>query len=183
MKLYWSHKLEDLANRLYEDVAAQRGDNPFAQSCVVVGNQLRGDWLREYRLFDNRDARHPVLANLNIHTLHPFVGDWLYAALERVDPKSRQPSSHPYSKDVLQWRIDAILARDAAEFPTLDNYLGNDTDTLSARRFALAGRIAEIFDNYQTHRPEMLSRWERDKVPAEPVAKRLQRGNRSPSSS
>ena len=34
--------LEDLAERLYEDVAASRGDDPFARSCVVVGHSLRG---------------------------------------------------------------------------------------------------------------------------------------------
>ena len=165
MKLFWSHRLEDLAERLYEDVAASRGDDPFARACVVVGHSLRGDWLREFRLFERPDAARPVLANLDVVPLHPFVGDWLYAAVERKDPTSRRPSSHPYSKDVLQWRIDAILEREADAFPELERYLRDVPAEVPARRFALAGKIAETFGDYQEHRPEMLVRWEGGAAP------------------
>ena len=55
MKLYWSHRLEALAERLFLDAEALRGDDPFARSCVVVGHSLRGDWLREFHLFDRRN--------------------------------------------------------------------------------------------------------------------------------
>lgn len=168
MKLCWSHRLEALAERLYEDVAASRGDDPFARSCVVVGHSLRGDWLREFRLFERPDAARPVLANLDVVPLHPFVGDWLYAAVERKDPKERRPSAHPYSRDVMQWRVDAVLARRPNAFPVLAGYLGEDPEELPSRRFALAGRIAESFDDYQAHRPEMLERWERGPVPPDP---------------
>jgi exodeoxyribonuclease V gamma subunit len=48
---------------------------------------------------------------------------------------------------------------DKPTFASLKNYLSDDTTGL--RRYQLADRIADIFDQYLVYRPEWISAWER----------------------
>ena len=169
MELVWSQRLEALAERLFRDLEACRGDDPFARSAVVVSHALRGQWLKEWHLFSRPDAARAVLAGIDVLPLHPFTGDWLHAALEGQDPKSRRPSSHPYSMEVLRWRIDGLLAREEGEGGFAAGPEAGAFRGTAERRSALAGKLAEMFSDYQSHRPEMLARWERGEAhPGEP---------------
>ena len=109
VELVWSQRLEDLAERLYRDAEGRLAGDPLARVAVVVGQPMRGEWLKEYHLFGREGAWRRILAGMDVLALHPFVGDWLYAALEGKDPGMRRPSSHPYSMEVLRWRIDPYL--------------------------------------------------------------------------
>jgi exodeoxyribonuclease V gamma subunit len=168
LRLVWSQRLEELAERLYRDAEGWLEGDPLAKVAVVVGHPMRGEWLKEYHLFEREGAGRRILAGMDGMALHPFVGDWLYAALEGKDPKRRRPSSHPYSMEVLRWRIDGVLGElEAAgalegKYPELAGYLaGSDgAGAREARRSALAAKLAEMYGDYQVHRPEMLARWE-----------------------
>lgn len=180
MKLVWAQRLEDLAERLHSDLEECRGTDPFAKSAVVVSHALRGEWLKEYHLFSRERAARKILAGFEVKALHPFVGDWLHAALERKDPRARRPSSHPYSMEVLRWRIDGLLGELETsgalgrEFPALEGYLRGawrGRGEAEVRRSALAEKLAAMFGDYQSHRPEMLARWERGEVAGEEAAR------------
>lgn len=168
MEWVLSQRLEDLAERLYRDAEARLEGDPLARVAVVVGHPMRGEWLKEYHLFDRAGRGRAILAGMDVRLLHPFVGDWLYAALEGKDPRQRRPSSHPYSMEVLRWRIDARLAaleasgELAGAYPELAGYLAGSGGAAAreARRSALAGKLASLYGDYQVHRPEMLARWE-----------------------
>lgn len=168
MKLVWAQRVEDLAEGLYGELERELAGDPFARAAVVVGHRMRGEWLREFHVFSRAERGRMILAGMDVVELHPFVGDWLYAALEGKDPKRRRPSSHPYSMEVLRWRIDGVLGElEVAgalegEYPELAGYLaGSDgAGAREARRSALAAKLAEMYGDYQVHRPEMLARWE-----------------------
>ncbi|MBR4190769.1 MAG: exodeoxyribonuclease V subunit gamma [Kiritimatiellae bacterium] len=177
MKLVWAQRVEDLAEGLYGELERELAGDPFARAAVVVGHRMRGEWLKEFHVFSRAERGRMILAGMDVVELHPFVGDWLYAALEGKDPKRRRPSSHPYSMEVLRWRIDRLLGEmeGAGElgrgYPALARYLerGGKGAGASAegRRAALAGKLAAMYGDYQAYRPEMLSRWEKGALPGE----------------
>ena len=141
----------ELADRFYENREADASADPFARTAVVVPTPLRGDWLKARFLLDREPGRRRILANLDVAILHPFVNDWLSAAVDGVAPADRRPAEHPYSKEMLQWRIDGILAASPDDFPVLARYFGEREADRPVRRFALAGKLAEMIDDYQVH--------------------------------
>lgn len=167
MKVYWSQRLDALADRFYEIREADTAADPFARTAVVVPTPLRGDWLKARFLLDRPAGRRRILSNLDIRVLPEFVNDWLSAAVDGIPPADRKPAEHPYSKEMLQWRIDGILAASPDDFPVLARYFGRREADRPIRRFALAGKLAAMFDDYQACRPEMLARWARS--PDEPA--------------
>lgn len=76
-----------------------------------------------------------------------------------------------FERQTLGWRLDDLLRDHASgEFQPLATYLTVENSEL--KRFQLARRLANIFDQYQVLRPEFLTGWEAGKVamdhPAEP---------------
>lgn len=179
MRLVWAQRFEDLAEGLYGELEAESAGDPFARSAVVVSHAMRGEWLKEYHLFGREGRGRAILAGMDVAALHPFVGDWLYAALEGKDPKMRRPSSHPYSMEVLRWRIDALLGdleksgELERDYAALAGYLhpgkgeAGRGEAAEGRRSALAAKLAATYGDYQAYRPEMLSRWEKGALPGE----------------
>ncbi len=84
---------------------------------------------------------------------------------------SPRVESDPFSRDVLAWRVDALLRAlppHDATFQALHRYLvGTDDRT----RFGLAAQIAGRFDDYQLYRADLLCEWEAGRhVPDTPHA-------------
>ncbi len=65
-----------------------------------------------------------------------------------------------FQRQILTWRIDGLL-RDLSDevYLPIVSYLAGDNSEL--KRFQLARRLANIFDQYQVMRPDMLAKWER----------------------
>ncbi|MFH0784592.1 MAG: exodeoxyribonuclease V subunit gamma [Pseudomonadota bacterium] len=64
-----------------------------------------------------------------------------------------------FSRQTMTWRLDELLRDpEAAEYQPLRYYLSGENGDL--KRFQLARRLANIFDQYQVLRPEFLSQWE-----------------------
>lgn len=62
----------------------------------------------------------------------------------------------PWEKNSLQWVIFEILADiKGAAFKKIRNYFSDD----SSRRYLLAGKIADLFDQYFIYRPQMILSW------------------------
>ncbi len=76
-----------------------------------------------------------------------------------------------FQRQVLAWRLDELLREVEGEvYRPLRSYLSGDSAEI--KRFQLARRLANIFDQYQLMRPEMLAKWEQGQratnQPAEP---------------
>ena len=168
VKVFWSDRLEMLADRLFDEWEGSPAGDPFSRICIVVGDMATRSWLQRHFLLHRRPGARRILANIDFKPLAEFVNDWLAAACGK-DGAHRNPSRHPYSKGVLAWRIYAILKDEAhnRELAVPQAYITRaDSKVADRRRFELASRLAELFNDYLEHRYQMLANWEAGKMPS-----------------
>ncbi|HNO63406.1 MAG TPA: exodeoxyribonuclease V subunit gamma, partial [Thauera aminoaromatica] len=72
--------------------------------------------------------------------------------------RAQVPARSPLDKTALAWRLMRLLPEVLAEpgFAPVAGYLAEDDP---GRRFQLALRIADLYDQYQVHRPDWLDAW------------------------
>jgi exodeoxyribonuclease V gamma subunit len=145
---YQSNRLEILADRLAE-LLRQPLRSSLAREGVVTSGSGLARWLT-LRLAE----RLGVCANLSFQLPATFLWTMARAVLRQLPLTSR------FDRPVLHWRLMALL-RDLEATPCLAPvraYLGDGHDEF--RRYELAGRIADCFDQYLVYRPDWISRWE-----------------------
>lgn len=160
LKIYWSDSLEELARLMFSNTEARK--DPFETECTVVGSPVMAGWLKQYFLYDfpKKKDSQKVLACWDFQMLHPFVNDWLAKACTGTPVGQRDPAQHPYSPGALQWRIwNELLKHDEENYSILHAYTGDVKETGNIRRWSLATRLAQLFDDYQNYRPELLNDW------------------------
>jgi len=68
-----------------------------------------------------------------------------------------------FDREVLSWRLEKLLRNlDHPVYSPLQNYLSGGNCSL--KRVQLARKLANIFDQYQMMRPDMLESWSRNKI-------------------
>jgi exodeoxyribonuclease V gamma subunit len=144
--LHTSNQLDLIAQRLAEVVASPL-PSPFLPEIVVVQSLATRRWL-SFKLAQ----LHGICANYAF----PFLGDFVAELVEEGSPLEASVAKMPI--DLLTWKIDALLPQclSRKEFAPIARYLQDD-DPL--KRFQLATRLANLFDQYRVYRPEMLSGW------------------------
>ena len=169
LRVFWSDRLETMADRILDEWTARLPRDPFERTCVVVGDMATRNWLKERFLLRREPGARRVLANMDFQPLPEFANDWLAAAVHgREVAEGRDPAEHPFSKGVMAWRIDAILREKAADpaFATLAGYVAaGGKEAEDRRRFDLAVRLAQMFDDYLVSRHATLLAWERGRIP------------------
>ena len=90
-----------------------------------------------------------------------YLARWLWQAIARVVPGVGAES--PFDPALLVWRLHDALTDDAwaAAHPRLQRYLAQAD---AAMRHDLAGRLAGLFDQYVTFRPDWLAAWTQGKL-------------------
>ena len=88
----------------------------------------------------------------------PFPAAFVWELFHRL--LSSVPETSPFAPDVLAWRIMALLEEleDIPQFAPLHAYCQDGNDFT---RFALASKIADVFDQYLVYRPDWILQWER----------------------
>ena len=172
LNVHWSDSLDTLAHAMFAN--ASKKDDPFDTECTVVGSPVMAGWLKQFFLYDfpkGSDTQH-VLACWDFKMLHPFVNDWLAKAHTGTEIGNRNPAQHPYSCDVLQWRIWIELSQhvELADYAALRAYIGEDPLAMDRKRWGLAQRLAQLFDDYQNYRPDWLMAWQDKKAGPEGCA-------------
>ena len=168
LKVLWSDHLENLAEGLFRTWEETPVQDPFARTCIVVGDAATQNWLQSYFLLHHRPGHRRVLANVDFRPIAEFVNDWLAAMMNRGG-NTRDPSEHPYAKGILAWRIDAILRTclDEPDFGILKTYIhSGGPEGVERRRFDLATRLAQTYDDYLGSRYMVLAKWAREPLPA-----------------
>ena len=94
LKVYWSDRLEALAERMFEEWECAPAHDPFARMCIVVGDMSTRSWLQGYFLLHRRPGVRRILANIDFKPLPELVNDWL-AAMCGKDGERRNPAEHP----------------------------------------------------------------------------------------
>src|SRR5215468_3636382 len=150
MIVHRSNRLEALVDALAELVAEPAAD-PFAPECVVVQGRGMGRWLAM-----ELARRLGVWAN----AAFPFPRKLIEEASATVLGDVAAPTS-TFDPDTLRWAIAELLPRQVHRpaFAPIRRYLHDDAR--GVKRIQLAGRIADLFDQYAVYRPQMICDWER----------------------
>jgi exodeoxyribonuclease V gamma subunit len=145
--LYTSNRLEKLA-AAFAELVAFAPLPPLTPETVVLQSGGMARWLN-MRLA----GHHGVSANMSFPFPNGFVGD-LFGGILPAALLARK-----LDKRVFQWQLMRILPEllGRAEFAVLEEYLAGGRDL---KRYQLAGRLADLFDQYTIFRPEMILDWE-----------------------
>jgi len=175
--LYHHHDLARLAGVL---ALLRQGQlaSPLATDQILVPNMGLGRWLKMHIA-----EREGIAANIHTVLPAPFFWDVIAAGLP-----GERPDSTAYRRENLRWHLYALLPELAEEVPEVGRYLAERP--AEVRRWQLAERLADLFDEYLIYRRPMLHAWERgDDEPTPPgswqaplwraLTSRLGRGHRA----
>ena len=147
MRIFHSNRLEALAATLAELVRAEPGD-PLAPERIVVPHRAAGRWLS---LELARELG--IAANLEFELPAGFAWSVMRGAVPGL------PTEQPFAPAQLRWRIHELLPRFAEEGRQgreVRRYLsGGD----ARKCFALADRLARVFDRCLVYRPDWVREW------------------------
>ncbi|HXG29163.1 MAG TPA: exodeoxyribonuclease V subunit gamma [Nevskiales bacterium] len=158
LTLHHSNRLEVLADRLIERLAASDAD-PFAPLTVLVQSTGMARWL-SLRIAAQRgicaNVRFPMPAAFAWQTYRAVLGQEL-------------PEVSPWDPEPLRWRVLEELQTlpDEALYEPLRHYLADGGDD-QRRAYDLAARIADVFDQYLVYRPDWIAAWEAGDEAAQP---------------
>ncbi|QXF32354.1 exodeoxyribonuclease V subunit gamma [Photorhabdus luminescens] len=152
-KVYHSNQLD----LLKELIAILIGDNPltdpFAQEVILVQSPGMSQWL-QIQLAE----RIGISANISFPLPATFIWDMFTKVLPDI------PKESAFSKDAMTWKLMALLPQllPEAEFVALRHYLDQDFDKRKIHQ--LAGRVADLFDQYLVYRPQWLESWQQGQL-------------------
>lgn len=149
--LHRSNRLERLAESLGEMLRRPLPDAARPEIVSVQSQPMRA-WLQMQIA-----ERLGVCANVIFPFPRDLIGELLRAVL---DAEARRPD--PFQREALAWSIIELLPSllGQASFEPLSRYLAGETDNAIERRFQLARRIADVYDQYMLYRPEMVLAWD-----------------------
>ena len=99
---------------------------------------------------------------------------FFWEQIRHILGKEQVPEQSPYSREVLSWRLDALLDSDDIKNSSLcqeaTRYWLDPQTQFSDRdkRFQLAEQLADLFEQYQIYRPDWIENWTRQSAEAFP---------------
>ncbi|WP_374454305.1 exodeoxyribonuclease V subunit gamma, partial [Nocardioides sp.] len=154
LHLHTAERTDALADGLSELLVTPLAD-PFAREVVVVPARGVERWLTQrlsHRLGVGPRGGDGVCAGVDFVTPHSLVS----LLLDR-------DAEDPWSPDRLAWPLLAVVDEclDEPGFEDLSRHLGHGdpTDERSARRYAVARRLAGLFASYAVQRPQLVRDW------------------------
>lgn len=157
--IYSSNHLEYLCQTLAGNVGQKNG-NLFGREVIITQSTGMTAWLKT-----ELASRNGIIANIGFMNQDELLNE-IYLLLFGIKSKN--------NKDLLRYKVYKLLEDDdfKSEFPEVAGYY-NGSDL---RRIQLAGRIADLFDQYQLYRSDMIELWESGQLtPAHPAAEMWQK--------
>ena len=148
LNIFTSNRLEILAKRLSQMLKTPVS-SALAAEVIVVQSKGMQRWVSlEIARYNG------ICANVRF----PFPNSFLQEIARQVLSEFSEPS--PYAPEILMFKIMKILpdCTHLTGFKNLKNYLADDASHL--KRLQLSDKLADLFDQYQVFRPEMIFRWE-----------------------
>jgi exodeoxyribonuclease V gamma subunit len=145
LSIAFSNRYEVLLETLLAHLAAER-PGPFGvREVIVPSSALRRSV--ELAVAD----REGIAANLRFS----YLAQWLWGQIGKVVAVGEES---PFAPPLLAWRVFALFgeAHWSGAHPRLAGYLAGADAPM---RFELATRVARLFDNYLTYRPQWLAAW------------------------
>lgn len=149
LRVYHSNRLDVLEEIMEYIVMRQPLDDPFEPEVVLVQSVGMSQWLQMMLA-----RRFSIAANIRFPLPSSFIWEMFVRSLPGI------PEESAFSKSSMSWKLMTLLPEclDRPEFETLRFYLAEDSG--QRKLFQLAGRVADLFDQYLVYRPEWLLTWE-----------------------
>ena len=149
--LHASNRTENLLRHLAEVIRADERIDPFSREMFLVQGQGME------RIISQRMAE-----NFGVWCNFEYL---LPLAFFEVLANRLGMSIHPdgFSREVLVWRLEGLLRDldDPAFAPLAHYFLGENPEL---KRFQLARQLANLFDQYQVMRPDLLALWQKGRM-------------------
>lgn len=163
LQVFQSNRLEVLVTLLSEQIKQPaNADDIFAAETVMVHSPGMSQWLK-LQLAE----RNGIAANIDFPLPSSFIWRLYQKLLQNV------PAESPFNKDKMSWRIYQLLPKrlTQTEFVAVSQYLAakkpishqqleQQLSFEQLRRFQLAEKIADVFDNYLMYRQHWLEHWQ-----------------------
>jgi exonuclease V gamma subunit len=150
IQLYFSNRLEQLAEKLAESVYSERRNaDIFRQPLVIVPNANLIKWLQLFFAKTRSVAMNIAFC---------YLEDGMRKLIQALDPAQEKPeiTDKKLSRIILLY----ILQHSESDMPSLfHQYLGKDRADYAGRVWQLSDRLATLFQEYEFNRPEMIRGW------------------------
>jgi exodeoxyribonuclease V gamma subunit len=156
LHIYTSNRLERLIDA-FAFVIKSNPLPPLVQETIVVQSQGMERWLSM-----SLAQQLGVWANGDF----PFPNKIVWQLFKDTFFTSKLPDTSKFEPPVMVWTLMDILPMflDHSDFSELSGYLQEDEHEI--KRFQLAWRIANLFDQYVVYRPSWLADWEKGVQPS-----------------
>ncbi|OZI26854.1 exodeoxyribonuclease V subunit gamma [Bordetella genomosp. 9] len=144
---------------------------PLEREVVLVQSSGIAQWLKLALAADPRDGAG---GGAGIAAAFEFLlpSRFLWRAYRAVLGAAAVPEESPFDKPRLMWRLLRLLPEvmDQPVYAPLRRFLRDDADC--RKRYQLAERLADVFDQYQVYRADWLAAWAagHDTLPRDGVA-------------
>ncbi|MDR0217357.1 MAG: exodeoxyribonuclease V subunit gamma [Enterobacteriaceae bacterium] len=148
-KVYHSNQLDLLKELMAIFIRENPLANPFDKEVILVQSPGMSQWL-QIQLAEKLG----IAANMEF----PLPATFIWQMFTQVLPDV--PKESAFSKDAMKWKLMTLLPDllTEPEFVALRHYLDQDSDKRKIHQ--LAGRVADLFDQYLVYRPQWLESWE-----------------------
>ncbi|HEY4352753.1 MAG TPA: exodeoxyribonuclease V subunit gamma, partial [Paraburkholderia sp.] len=128
---------------------------PLENEVILVQSNGIAQWLKLAFAADSVDGGCGISAALDLSLPARF----LWQAYRAVLGADAVPAVSPFDKSRLVWRLTRLLPEllDQPDYAPLKRFMAHDDD--QRKRFQLAQRVADLFDQYQVYRADWLARW------------------------
>lgn len=132
--------------------------SPLEDEIILVQSNGVAQWLKQALAIDEStewEGGCGIAAALQVTLPSRFV----WKAYRAVIGQDQIPETSPFDKPLLLWRLMRMLPQlTAAEgYEPLNRFLKQDDDL--RKRYQLAERLADLFDQYQVYRADWLDAW------------------------
>ncbi len=147
------HLVSPLARLLAVPVA-----NPLQPDVIMVQHPGMAHWLN-MALASEGDRR--IAMNLS----YPLPVRYFWTLIRSILGPDRMPEVSPYQREILVWRLHALLASravtDDPAFAEPTHYWQQQSPRQQPlRRFQLAGELADLYEQYLMYRPDWIREWD-----------------------
>lgn len=148
LNVYYSNQLATHRDLLVRILSNDPNPDPFVQEVVIVQSTGMAQWLQ---------MEIASVLGVSGNVQFPYPTSFVWQQYRALFPDL--PKENIFSRSTTVWRLMRLIPDllERAEFSPLAGYL-QENDQL--KRYQLAQKIADLFDQYLVYRPQWLMDWE-----------------------
>lgn len=151
--LHSSNKTDNLVAHLVAVLENSPLSSPFEKEIFLIQSQGMERWLSQQLA-----SQFKVWGNYEFL----FPARFFSSLAQKIDSRLNDAA---FERTAMLWRIEAVLRRlpdEQRKFLPLKHYLAGEN--IALKRYQLARQLAQIFDQYQIMRPDMLNSWQQGQL-------------------